>query len=105
MINIIVDNSRSEIRPHINFNNKIYPVSGDRRSSDMDEPCLDISEACEEGAIEEVERLIRAGVDVNKKEFYGWTPIHRAVISGHTDIVKLLLEHGAKLSEPPPLIR
>ena len=65
----------------------------------MDEPCLDISEACEEGAIEEVERLIRAGVDVNKKEFYGWTPIHRAVISGHTDIVKLLLEHGANIDE------
>ena len=79
MINIIVDNSRSEIRPHINFNNKIYPVSGDRRSSDMDEPCLDISEACEEGAIEEVERLIRAGVDVNKKNNFGRERRQRAV--------------------------
>ena len=29
------------------------------------------------------------------KNNYGWTPIHRAAREGHTDAVKLLMDHGA----------
>ena len=63
----------------------------------------DIHEACEAGSTEEVERLIRSGVDVNKKNYDGHnrgdSPIHQAAWRGHTDTVKLLLDHGANIHE------
>ena len=66
--------------------------------SDMAGTDRDIHQACEEGDTEEVERLIRAGVDVNNKENDGVTPIHCAAENGHTDTVQLLLDHGANVN-------
>jgi ankyrin repeat protein len=53
--------------------------------------------AVQKGDAEDVRRhLNREGVDVNEvNETYSWTPLHRAVVNGDTEIVKLLLEHGA----------
>ena len=59
----------------------------------------DIHIACMIGDTEEVERLIRAGVDVNKKDNYGVTPLRWAARGGHIDIVKLLINNGANISE------
>jgi ankyrin repeat protein len=45
-----------------------------------------------------VERLIKAGVDVNStKRRSGFTPLMGAVCYGRKEIVKLLLEHGANV--------
>jgi ankyrin repeat protein/TolB-like protein len=48
------------------------------------------------GSLPEVERLFRAGADVNEKEdSSGFTPLHIAVLYGYEDIVEALLAKGA----------
>ncbi len=42
------------------------------------------------------ERLINEGADVNTKDNEGRTPVDCAQDVGHTEIVDLLSEHGAK---------
>ena len=55
----------------------------------------DIFYASIRGDTEAVERFISQGVDVNKKDSYGWTPIHEAARNYKTDTVKVLLSAGA----------
>ncbi|KAI0080300.1 ankyrin [Panus rudis PR-1116 ss-1] len=40
--------------------------------------------------------------DVNKRDEYGYTPLHLACDRGHLSVVKLLLEHGADRSIKDP---
>ncbi len=40
--------------------------------------------------------LIADGADINYQDRYGWTPLMAAVFAGQENIVKMLLEHGAK---------
>ena len=42
--------------------------------------------------------LIEAGTDVNAKDIHGRTPLHEAAEAGRTDIVQLLLDHGADVN-------
>ncbi len=52
--------------------------------------------ACRKGEIEEAARLLTIpGIDVNKKDIYGWTLLYNASITGRMPIVKLLLNQGA----------
>ena len=64
--------------------------------------CRDIHEASKKGDKVEVERFIRAGVDVNKKDKKGELALRLAAQGGHTDIVKLLLDNGANIDEKGP---
>jgi len=58
---------------------------------------------------EMVQLLLKAGALVNNRDNHGNTPIITAGITGQTDIVKMLLEHGAQVDGPmgmcekPPL--
>lgn len=47
------------------------------------------------GDEKEVQRLISSGANVRAKDRHGWTALMDGVISGHTEVVKLLLEKGA----------
>jgi uncharacterized protein len=47
-----------------------------------------------------VRRLLEAGVDVNARSYTGHTPLTFAVSQGKTEVVKLLLEHGAAPNLP-----
>ena len=42
-----------------------------------------------------VEELLRQGVDVDTKDIYGRTALWMASFNGHSDVVELLLSHGA----------
>ncbi|TID13882.1 hypothetical protein CANINC_004830 [Pichia inconspicua] len=53
---------------------------------------------CAKGNIEEVERLLDAGSDVNDADFAGITPLHEAALEGHLEIVELLIKHGANIN-------
>lgn len=54
-------------------------------------------DACEEGAVEVVSKLIKKGFDVNTKAKDNLTPLHVACGNGHFDIVKLLVANKAKI--------
>lgn len=41
------------------------------------------------------QKLIAAGAKVASEDKYGWQPLHWAALKGHTNLVLLLLEHGA----------
>lgn len=43
--------------------------------------------------------LLENGAEVNAKNKPGWTPLHSAAGKGHTELCKLLLDHGAEVSE------
>ena len=52
--------------------------------------------ASENGQEEVVKKLIQAGGDVNEQEGeYGWTPLHRASLYGHVEVITALLAAGA----------
>lgn len=54
-----------------------------------------LSEACYENRLEDVKKCIERGVDVNKYDEWGWTPLMWASYYLHYDIVLFLLENGA----------
>ena len=50
------------------------------------------------GDVAKLNRLIKAGADVNATSKDGWTPLHWAARKGHTDAVIALLEAGADVN-------
>ena len=52
------------------------------------------------GDIEVACSLLRSGADTNVLDSGGANPLHKASQSGHADIVRLLLEHGAYVDFP-----
>jgi hypothetical protein len=71
--------------------------------ADLNEKLLD---AVEEGDIAKVQELLKKGADPNARDHgprerwwrYGKTPLCLAVEHGHSEIVKLLIEHGADVN-------
>lgn len=51
--------------------------------------------AAEENRLAMVELLIARGADINRPESHGYTPITRASIKGHVDIIRVLKRQGA----------
>ncbi len=54
--------------------------------------------AASAGDLEEVKQLVGKGLDVNKKDLSGGTPIFHAATGGHTDVVKYLISKGADIN-------
>lgn len=50
------------------------------------------------GNLEDVEKLIGQGVDVNTKDGYGSTPLSYAAAGGYTEIVELLIDNSADVN-------
>ena len=45
--------------------------------------------------LDEVKKLIREGADVNKKNEFGYTPLHMALAGENKEMAELLLNNGA----------
>ena len=60
---------------------------------------VDIHKAAEEGNIEAVKQHLAAGTDVNVKNKFGSTPMHKAAGRGHNkDVAELLIAKGADVN-------
>jgi cytohesin len=54
--------------------------------------------AAEGSEIERIRTLVAAGVDVNVKQRFGYTPLHYAVWDGNRNMVGLLIDKGAAIN-------
>lgn len=61
---------------------------------------MQLIRAAEKGRTQEVDRLIKAGADVNARDRDGWTPYLAASSMGHLDAMRLLRASGAKTIPP-----
>lgn len=53
--------------------------------------------ACNRKSLHDVQALLAARADVNKADDEGFGPLMCAAVAGRTDVVSLLLQHGAKV--------
>ena len=54
--------------------------------------------SAENGNAEIVKVLIDNGADLNSCDFYGWTPLMKAVYGGHVAAVQALVKNKAKVN-------
>ena len=54
-------------------------------------------DAVHRGAIDELERLLAAGADIDAKDRHGQTGLMIAALEGHAHVTAWLVEHGASL--------
>ena len=59
----------------------------------------DLSIAASFGDVEEVSALIDQGADVNEPDKFGHTPLFYAKSRGRSAVIRLLLQHGAKVND------
>ena len=52
--------------------------------------------AARNGHLDEVIRMLETGVSVDHQDEYGITSLHMASLHNHPEVVRYLLEHGAK---------
>jgi len=57
--------------------------------------CMDIHQAAMEGDLERVQALLNAGIQVDARDQWQYTPLHLAADNGHAEIALLLLENRA----------
>ncbi|XP_037077217.1 tonsoku-like protein [Pollicipes pollicipes] len=56
--------------------------------------------ACMQGKLKQAARLLQSGHPVNARDHSGWLPLHEAANFGHLEVVRLLLQHGARVGDP-----
>jgi ankyrin repeat protein len=66
--------------------------------ADPDRPSIGFHLALQRGDIDQIERHIFWGVDINKAGPNGQTPLHVAAEKGRFIVTELLLEHGAEIN-------
>jgi len=80
----------------INSNDKDSKSGREQALDALDKKDDEIVKACTEGNMEEVKKLLKEDPNlINAKDWNGETPLHKAAINGHVELVKLLLEEGA----------
>lgn len=73
----------------------------DREESDVDidviDPGVRLMYLANEGDLEGIQELVNSGVDANFRDIDGRTALHIASCQGFTQVVALLLDHGAEI--------
>ncbi|KAJ6014390.1 hypothetical protein N7540_008981 [Penicillium herquei] len=62
---------------------------------DLSEPFRELCSACRQGDLKVCQEKITAGVNVNARDSYDYTPLILASLCGHYEVAQLLLESGA----------
>lgn len=92
--NIIRSSSLSEGQ----INEKIFDILHGEGDIDVDEKdergCSPLMVAVENRKVEVVRCLIENGADINCRNKYGWTPLHKAANLGSFESVRLLIDTG-----------
>lgn len=74
------------------------------KTSDFSETTI----ACMTGNTTKLQKLIKSGADINKKDTYGTSPIYYAAVLGYTDCLKMLIDAkatiGSEENEAEPII-
>jgi ankyrin repeat protein len=73
----------------------IYPKTAQRRPPNQDELGRQLALACRNGNLIRVVDLLNRGADVHFSGNRGIRPIVFAIMGGHLEVVKTLIEHGA----------
>lgn len=68
--------------------------------SEPDRPSISLYLALQRGDIDQLERHIHWGTDINEFDPDGRRPLHVAAENGRVIVVKLLLKHGAEVNAP-----
>ena len=67
--------------------------------SKSDEPSISLYLAVKRGDIDQIERHINWGADINKINIDGQTPLHVTATAGRIVAAKLLLKNGAEINK------
>ncbi|KAI1778952.1 hypothetical protein F4818DRAFT_402985 [Hypoxylon cercidicola] len=70
-------------------------VLRDENPLDLSEEFDELLQACRRGDLKRTQELISAGVNINGKDRFDYTPLIVASLCGHYELVELLLESGA----------
>ncbi|KAJ8129474.1 hypothetical protein O1611_g4155 [Lasiodiplodia mahajangana] len=70
-------------------------VLRDENPLDLSKKFNELLEACRRGDLKRTQELISAGVNLNGKDKFDYTPLILASLCGHYELVELLLESGA----------
>ncbi|KAL2830259.1 hypothetical protein BDW59DRAFT_22909 [Aspergillus cavernicola] len=62
---------------------------------DLSEPFRELCEACRKGDLKLCQEKITAGVNINARDSYDYTPLILASLCGHYEVAQLLLESGS----------
>ncbi|KAI1761126.1 hypothetical protein GGR53DRAFT_506641 [Hypoxylon sp. FL1150] len=70
-------------------------VLRDENPLDLSEEFNELLQVCRRGDLKRTQELISAGVNINGKDRFDYTPLIIASLCGHYELVELLLESGA----------
>ncbi|KAI1658669.1 hypothetical protein F4813DRAFT_41106 [Daldinia decipiens] len=70
-------------------------VLRDENPLDLSQEFGELLEACRRGDLRRTQELISAGVNINGKDRFDYTPLIVASLCGHYELVELLIESGA----------
>ncbi|ODV65138.1 ankyrin, partial [Hyphopichia burtonii NRRL Y-1933] len=87
------DSARKSSTPGSSKSKGSYKVKRDSSGRSL------LQRACKKGDLADVKRFISLGADANESDFGGFTCLHEAALSGHTDVVKYLIKNGADVNK------
>jgi ankyrin repeat protein len=85
---------RTEHQERINKGNKMT------KTKERDRLGEELVQECWKGHTDSVKELLKKGVNINKADADGHTPLHITCLEGHTKVVEILLKNGADVNMP-----